>query len=190
MCVRVVQCVPSRSSMMAGLRTDQIKVYDNFFGVASTNGDPTKPDTHCAETFGADACTAMAKVQGSPKTWIDRAADAGVNVTLFGKMHVGGGLDTSYPGELNDFPFNDCGEPKCQREWMRGVGSETNTKGLGGSQVPGLNPPSDMPRPATAVDYKCLDNCVRSLDSGTTFPVILVCGSLASHVCSSILQIP
>ena len=32
------QCVPSRSAMMAGVRTDQIEVYDNFVGIVATNG--------------------------------------------------------------------------------------------------------------------------------------------------------
>ena len=75
------QCVPSRSAMMVGLRTDQIEVYDNFVGIASTNGEATTPDPDCVSTFGHDACVAFAKVQKAPPTFIDRLATAGFNVS-------------------------------------------------------------------------------------------------------------
>lgn len=42
------QCVPSRSAMMAGLRTDQIEVYDNVIGIASFNGSASgQLDSYC-----------------------------------------------------------------------------------------------------------------------------------------------
>jgi hypothetical protein len=161
------QCVPSRSSMMAGLRTDQIMVYDNFVGMVATNGNASDPDHHCVQSFGKAACLgeltlvdwcgvcrnwlqtvaacvgvgvggtgqslprklhtlasdrvrvirafccivlrwltysharprcyslppAFAKQQQAPATWIDQLHTGGYNITLYGKMHVGGGLD-------------------------------------------------------------------------------------------------
>merc|ERR1719472_29601 len=41
------QCVPSRSAMLVGLRTDQLRVYDNFVGGIAVDGDRTQPDSHC-----------------------------------------------------------------------------------------------------------------------------------------------
>jgi arylsulfatase A-like enzyme len=130
------QCVPSRSAMMVGLRTDQISVWDNDNGIASVDGDITKADPDCVKQRHRDGrdgeavCLAMAKLQNAPKTFIDRLADEGFNVTLFGKMHVGAGL-TRYPGAIQEVPFNDgAGD---WRQNMRGVGPSLDLKGLNSS---------------------------------------------------------
>ena len=121
------QCVPSRSALMVGLRTDQIEVYDNFVGIAGVNGDPTVSDQHCVSAFGHDACVKFARTQRAPPTFIDRLHTAGYNVSLHGKMHVGGGLDQY--GPINAWPFNRGTSTKALREWTRGLGPATNTKG-------------------------------------------------------------
>ena len=79
-----MQCVPSRSAMMVGLRTDQIEVYDNAIGIVSVNGDPAKPDPHCVAAFGAEACAKFADAQKAPATFIDLLDTNGYNVTLCG----------------------------------------------------------------------------------------------------------
>ena len=47
------QCVPSRSAMMVGLRTDQLGVIDNWFGGVAINGNASDPDDQCVKEFGA-----------------------------------------------------------------------------------------------------------------------------------------
>ena len=111
----------------AGLRTDQIEVYDNFVGIASFNGSASgQSDSNCVSAFSDAQCQTFAASQKAPPTFIDRLHTAGVNVTLYGKMHVGAGL-TNYPGELEDFPFNNpskniAAASKTTREWSRGLG--------------------------------------------------------------------
>ena len=38
------QCVPSRTTMMTGLRNHRIQVWDNTRAIASVDGDPTQLD--------------------------------------------------------------------------------------------------------------------------------------------------
>eukprot|EP00937_MAST-01D_sp_MAST-1D-sp2_P008029 g8029.t1 len=94
------QCVPSRTAVMTGRRTHETGVYDNFMGLASTAGDANNPDRHCVANYGRAACVAAGARQNVSGTWIDRLHAQGYNVTLYGKMHVGGGL-ANYPGKLN-----------------------------------------------------------------------------------------
>eukprot|EP01045_Picozoa_sp_COSAG04_P016095 COSAG04_NODE_1317_length_7248_cov_10.699119_9_plen_283_part_00 len=114
------QCVPSRSAMMVGKRTDQIEVYDNFVGIAGVNGDPNNSDPYCAHEFGHAACVEFAKTQKAPPAFIDRLSSAGYNVSLWGKVHVGAGL-SEYPGAINAFPFTAGTSAKALREWTRGL---------------------------------------------------------------------
>ena len=101
------QCVPSRSAMMVGLRTDQIGVYDNFVGGIARNGNATDPDHYCIQAFGKSACIKMALRQAAPPTFIDRLHDAGYGITLYGKMHAGWGLDR-YPGSIQECAFSSA----------------------------------------------------------------------------------
>lgn len=68
------------------------QVYDNFVGIASTNGDTGNPDPYCVQSFGQADCVGFAKSQQAPPTFIDRLDTAGYNITLFGKMHAGEAL--------------------------------------------------------------------------------------------------
>ena len=100
------QCVPSRTTMAVGLRNHQIKVWDNSRGIVAVDGDPTKLDHVCVSTYGAETCAQWAKEQKAPPTFVDELHRNGVNITLFGKLHIGAGLDRySPPGETNAFPF-------------------------------------------------------------------------------------
>jgi choline-sulfatase len=161
------QCVPSRSAMMVGLRTDQVGVWDNDNGIASVNGDITQIDPHCVKQRKSKAvCLATAKLQNAPKTFIDRLADAGYNNSLFGKMHAGAGL-SRFNGELQEFPFNDG-----QKDWrqnMRGVGPSLDLKGLKAGNKSTAHKfvvPDNVTKPALPQDYETVDSCVALLDAG------------------------
>eukprot|EP00912_Choanoflagellata_sp_UC4_P000515 UC4_evm3s321 len=173
--------VSSRSSMMTGRRTDEIRVYDNFVGVVAVDGDPTEIDEYCLSTFGEFACKNFAKFQQAPRTWIDELAASGYNISLYGKMHVGAGL-SRYPGLIQEFPFQ-YNSPKAWREWMRGVGSITNTKGLE-AQLPHLNVPDNVSFPAPDVDYAAINSCVTALEEGlftSSTPNLLYCSIIVPH---------
>ena len=60
------QCVPSRSSMCTGRRTDQIEAWSNEKGLAASE-DGTL-DKACIYFYGAEQCAAWAKVQNHSET--------------------------------------------------------------------------------------------------------------------------
>ena len=60
------QCVPSRSSMCTGRRTDQIEAWSNEKGLAASE-DGTLDKT-CIYFYGTDQCAAWAKMQNYSET--------------------------------------------------------------------------------------------------------------------------
>ena len=183
------QCVPSRSAMMVGLRTDQIEVWDNFVGGAAVNGSLTDVDHKCVASFNRSFCEAAADRQKAPPTWIDHLAEAGYGINLYGKMHAGFGLDR-YPGSIQEFPFNNptgkatSKEAKELREWTRGLGPETNVKGVVQASKC-AHPSESLKRPALSVDYQCMDSCVAALRGGlfsnSSAPQLLYCSIIVPH---------
>lgn len=98
----------------------------------------------------------------------------------------GAGL-TRFPGELEDFPFENPSkslDPKALREWSRGLGPDTNTKGLE-QQTPNLNVLDNVAMPATGNDYKTLKSCLDKLHGGLISPggpaQFLYCSILVPH---------
>ncbi len=178
------QCVPSRSAMLVGLRTDQIGVYDNFLGGIAVNGDSSNPDPHCVQSFNRSYCIRLSQNRkNSPATFIDRLYNEGYGVHLYGKMHAGWGLDR-YPGTIGEFPFTNGRSQKALREWTRGLGPETNIKGK--TQLNHAPAPSDTePKPATGVDYQCMNSCVSILRKGLfnnkSAPQFLYCSLIVPH---------
>jgi len=194
------QCVPSRSALMVGLRTDQIEVFDNFHGIVATDGNASNPDPHCVENLGREAnrsaawararCIAIAETQKAPPTFIDRLATAGYNVTLWGKGHCGAGL-SRFHGAIEEFPFSDgvgakaAAKGKCAREWARGLGAEIDTKGTG--QTPADQKwvvPDNLTRPALEEDYTAVSGCLTALRAGLFLesdPQFLYCSIIVPH---------
>lgn len=114
------QCVPSRTSMLAGRHTSDIRVWDNFVGIVTVNGQPDHLDRHCIEAFNKEECAKLAKSQTVNGTFVDILADAGYNVSLWGKVHAGAGLDR-FQGKITAFPFNTGGS-KGAGEFSRASG--------------------------------------------------------------------
>ena len=73
-------------------------------GIVSVNGGRDGLDPWCLRTMGQEECEYFAKYQDTNGTFIDELFDAGYNITLYGKMHVGAGLDR-FKGKVNAFPF-------------------------------------------------------------------------------------
>lgn len=206
-------CTPSRTSMLTGRRTDQIRVWDNFVGIASSAGNPEAPDANCVEAYGRDACVEFGRQQRTPNgTVFDvLAARGGYNVTLYGKMHVGGGLDTRHHGKIWEWPFQRiekgpaaaAHDPKTNevaRFWVRGAGWRLNVKGTDCEDV--FSPlasgrcvnvsafsavaPDNVRRPSYLEDYEAVDGCVGALRSGLlspsqSTPQLLYCSVMMPH---------
>jgi hypothetical protein len=66
------QCVPSRTSMLAGRRTDQIRAFSNGNGLA---GDPSgKLDKMCLKVYDREVCESWATTQRVNSTFFDALA--------------------------------------------------------------------------------------------------------------------
>ena len=204
------QCVPSRTTMAVGLRNHQIGVWDNSRGIVAVDGDPAQLDHVCVEVYGRETCAEWAAEQQAPPTFVDVLNHSGVNVTLYGKLHIGAGLDRySPPGETNAFPFWGVpitdpesgwplpgkpapGQPasgsasktvRAGRYWTRAALIPRNTSGHNVTNT--LTVPDDIATPLVPTDYLTVDLCTRDLENGrlaTAAPQsFLYCSILVPH---------
>ena len=80
------QCVPSRTSMLAGRRTDQTRTFSNSQGLAQ---DPSGAlDERCVAVYDSETCAAFGKEQQVDRTFFD-ALSATHDIALFGKIDIG-----------------------------------------------------------------------------------------------------
>jgi len=88
------QCVPARTAMVTGRRTDQIRCFENGIGIAaSLNGTL---DLNCLDKFDEETCTTWKNEQGVIETFYDTIETAGLDVQLFGKLDVGANTLTRF----------------------------------------------------------------------------------------------
>ena len=90
------QCVPSRTTMLTGRRTDQIRAFSNSNGLAVAPDGTVDPA--CASKYDAAECAAWGASQEVNATFFDSLVDAGYNVTVLGKVDVGADVLRRYPG--------------------------------------------------------------------------------------------
>ena len=81
----------------------------NRNGTPSSNSDILADG--CTQAWARERCVALGVSQRAPPTFIDRLATAGYNVSLYGKMHAGGGLVWGYrlPRCPAAVPLLSCG---------------------------------------------------------------------------------
>eukprot|EP00039_Didymoeca_costata_P026092 m.14903 g.14903 ORF g.14903 m.14903 type:complete len:445 (+) comp5246_c0_seq1:144-1478(+) len=173
------QCVPSRTSMMSGLHNSRMQVWDNFLGIANIDGKTGALDSHCVQALGQEVCEELSKSQYTNGTWIDVLAESGYNVNLYGKMHVGAGLDR-YNGSIQEFPFTGKkASSKAAMEWSRATGITPI------QSAPGLVAPDNVKAPALPEDYAAIDACTTLLNAGlftnTKMPQFLYCSIIVPH---------
>jgi len=172
------QCVPARTSMLAGRYNSEMKVWDNGLGIVSVNGDAQQVDKHCVKTFSEELCLSFAKDQRVHGTFIDVLAESGYNVTLWGKVHAGAGLDR-FHGKIDAFPFG--------AESAKSAGEFSRATGITPSQsIPSdLDVPDNVPWAAPShLDYVATDKCASLLQGGlfqSSTPQFLYCSLLVPH---------
>ena len=135
-------------------------------------------DSYCVKMFSAETCRIFARSQKVDGTFIDSLATSGYNITLWGKMHAGAGLDR-YTGQIDAWPWGGKRSPKAAMEWSRALGLTPQ------QDVPRLPTRDDLPEPATGpLDYAATRNCAELLDSGlfkSDVPQFLYCSLLVPH---------
>jgi hypothetical protein len=204
------QCVPSRTTMAVGLRNHQIHVWDNSRGIVAVDGDPTELDHVCVSVWGEAECARIAGVQQAPSTFVDQLHHGGLNISLFGKLHIGAGLDRyAPPSDTNAFPF--WGSPVTDAEagfpagkpapGQPASGSSSKTIRFGryhtrGALIPRnitghnitrtLTVPDDVAVPLVPTDYLTIDLCTKGLAEGrlsaaATVQQFMYCSILVPH---------
>lgn len=83
-------CVPSRTSMMTGRRSDQINVWGNSQGLAASP-EGVLDDT-CVKRYGEKRCQKLAAEQGMPEHILSVFQKLGYRVHQQGRSHIGAGL--------------------------------------------------------------------------------------------------
>ena len=88
------QCVPSRTTMLAGRRSDQTRTWSNGKGFGmSPDGEL---DATCTNLYDEKTCAAWGKEQNLSATFFHSLRDAEYDVQVMGKVDVGGGVSKDF----------------------------------------------------------------------------------------------
>ena len=174
-------CVPARTSMVTGRYNSDIKIWDNFVGIANVNGDDTQIDQRCLAAYSRRECLDFAAVQRINGTFFDVLADQGYNLTLWGKVHAGGGVERFSRHIFND-PFTGTGLVReSAKAWTRSTGVSSKLQ----DPTDWLQRPIDVPKPAeNFFDYPTAEECTRLLEQGlfkSSTPQFLYCSFAVPH---------
>lgn len=100
------QCVPSRTTMFAGRRIDQVRTWNNDQGLAAAPDG--KIDPSCLKNYDQERCAELAAAQGLKSTLADSLQGAGCELCIFGKVDVGAGIiehnESTTPGWVDGHP--------------------------------------------------------------------------------------
>ena len=171
------QCVPSRTTMLTGRRTDQIRAFSNSIGLAFARDGTVDPA--CASNYDAEACAAWGASQKVNATFFDSLVDAGYNVTVLGKVDVGADVLRRYPGATqNGFQVADE-----LTTFTRSADIRKPTKFL--ARDPDLEPrdPDQHDDDVHPEDWTTIERCVEWLNSPTpaAAPWLLYCSLNIPH---------
>lgn len=183
-------CTPSRSSMMTGRHSSDIRVYSNGFGLAYVDGDKDRIDENCIRELGDD-CQNFGAFQNSDGTFIDDLAEAGYGINLYGKLHVGAGLGrfAKIPDDVSgNAPFGGFEGPDQTdfvKEWTRATGVNNHFDwSIAGQKLPMTGKLVDDEYPAHPKDYLTATRCARRLKNGlftNSTPQLLYCSLQVPH---------
>lgn len=102
------QCVPSRTTMFAGRRIDQVRTWNNDQGLAASPGPSGKLDPSCLKHYDQVRCAELAAAQSLQSTLVDSLQGAGCELCIFGKVDVGAGIiehnESTTPGWIDGQP--------------------------------------------------------------------------------------
>ncbi len=99
------QCVPSRTTMLAGRRSDQTRTWSNGKGFGmSPDGNI---DAACMQKFDEETCRAWGKEQNLTATFFHSLKNAaGYDVEVFGKVDVGAGVSKDFGSHVTADGFH------------------------------------------------------------------------------------
>ena len=87
--------------MYTGRRNDLISVFHNGVGLAR-NHETGNVSQSCLDVFDREQCETWMKLQNTSTTFKEHLERHGVNVTIFGKTHIGGDIVAEGPKGFDD----------------------------------------------------------------------------------------
>ena len=165
------QCVPSRTTMFTGRRTDQVKTWSNGQGVAGVPSSGTL-DTVCLADYDEETCAAWQREQNVTATLLDSLRLLQYEMHLYGKVDVGAGI-LNDPDETNATCDGYHGGPTLDI-LTRTADIRRATK------ADPLKITNDQDNNVHAEDWKMLPKCVEFLKSHATEKAAQAAGSAAS----------
>ena len=84
------QCVPSRTTMLAGRRTDHIEAWSNSQALPAAPDGTLDPA--CISAYSKEQCASWAPASNLKSTFVDAMEDVGCEVCLYGKVDIGADL--------------------------------------------------------------------------------------------------
>lgn len=89
------QCVPSRTTLLSGRRTDQTRTFSNGKGFAAAPSGEL--DALCVKSWDEETCEAWSREQNLTSTLLHSLRDAALyEVQVFGKTDVGGNVNRDF----------------------------------------------------------------------------------------------
>lgn len=167
-------CTPARAAMMTGRYSSDIGVVSNGVGLAAVDGKESKIDEYClASDLENKDCYKLARKQKSSGTFIDVLHKGGYGINLYGKLHVGGGLE-QYAEDISSvmslsafggFKASSQMERNFAREWSRATGVMNHGEGHP-DHAPMLGTVIMKGEPAFPQDYRTANSCEKALLNG------------------------
>eukprot|EP01084_Bolivina_argentea_P129140 228126_1 len=168
------QCVPGRTALFSGRRTDQQKGFNNGMGWAM-KVDGITLDPSCLKLYNQATCERWGKLQGINYTLFDGLESIGYNVYLYGKVDVGAGIIET-PGQGNASVAGFHSGPY--------IGTVTRSANINRptKSVPIANENDNNVHPE---DFLIVDNCTAKLheikESNSTKPWFMYCSINIPH---------
>ena len=178
------QCVPGRSVLWTGRRTNDIHVYNNGIGIAAMSNGTL--DTHCIGSYNKEKCEQLRSMQSINYTMLDAMQSIGYDVHMIGKLHIGAGIMQMPIGEnLTESAFQTADGDLSFNALTRSAGilkkfplNESNESG----PIKQINYEDPNPH---ADDTQFAQQCVERLDnlggSDQASPFFLYCSIIAPH---------
>eukprot|EP01084_Bolivina_argentea_P065862 120056_1 len=176
-------CVPGRSALFTGRRTNDIHVYNNGFGIAAMSNGTL--DSQCVKDYNKTKCQQMSVFQSINYTILDAMESLGYNVYIYGKLHIGAGI-MQMPSQANATveAFTPAGNLFTFSSITRSANifkkyyNESNSAG----PINSINDTYPNPHPQDAtITSKCIQRLNNLANSANSNPFMLYCSLVVPH---------
>eukprot|EP01084_Bolivina_argentea_P244723 409917_1 len=180
------QCVPGRSVLWLGRRTNDIHVYNNAFGIAAMSNGTL--DSKCVKSYNKKKCENASSIQSANYTMLDAMESMGYDVYLVGKLHIGAGImDMSIGQNLTAAAFEQADGGTSFNALTRSASIYKKFPTNEGNDAGPIQSIDDSDPNPHSNDVAFADKCVERLNNlgsssnSNSNPFFLYCSIIAPH---------